>query len=206
MTVLPGGDFNLAPSGWCAASAATVNAPYNPINGTVFTWGSAGASSTGLLVPPSSGVVGQKWNQILYDDSQEIYTRQRIGVSAWTAWRKVGAGKYVYIYPDGTEAAPYTYPIDTMKEYANPFPGKYIHVEAEVFAAGKWGATPYIFAETSVQGIGISAHQVNGNGAIVVQSGRHLLFRSTYQGNPFNITATLDALPFRLRISNVGDL
>ncbi|HHH0523023.1 TPA: phage tail protein [Yersinia enterocolitica] len=206
MPTLLNGNFNLATSGWCVATEATLNVPVSPISGVVFTWDSSGAGSTGLSAPPSSGVVGQKWNQILYDDSQEIYTRQRIGVSAWTAWRKVGAGKYVYIYPDGTASAPYTYPIDTMKEYANPFPGKYIHVEAEVFAAGKWGATPYIFAETSVQGIGISAHQVNGNGAIVVQSGRHLLFRSTYQGNPFNITATLDALPFRLRISNVGDL
>jgi hypothetical protein len=114
--------------------------------------------------------------------------------------------KYLFVYPEGTSGSPYTYPVNTRKEYANPFPGKYINVEAEVFATGMWGVAPYIYAESSTQGIGISAHQINGNGAIVVQSGNHILFRSAYQGNPFGITATLDALPFRLRVSSIGDM
>ncbi|HHH1593789.1 TPA: hypothetical protein ACPZUF_002429 [Yersinia enterocolitica] len=207
MTVLPGGDFNLAPSGWCAASAATVNAPYNPINGTVFTWGSAGASSTGLLVPPSVGVAGQKWYQVLFDEAQAIYTRQRIGTGAWTDWQQIAHPKYFFVYPDGTSASPYVYPVNTRKEYTNPFPGKYLNVVAEVQVSGIWGAVPYVFAESSLQGIGIQATQINGNGNIVVQSGTNkVAFRSLYQGNPFGITADVGASPFRLKISNVGDL
>ncbi|HDM8446404.1 TPA: hypothetical protein P0O00_001713 [Yersinia enterocolitica] len=207
MTVLPGGDFNLAPSGWCAASAATVNAPYNPINGTIFTWGSAGASSTGLLVPPSVGVSGQKWYQVLFDEAQAIYTRQRIGTGAWTDWQQIAHPKYFFVYPDGTSASPYVYPVNTRKEYTNPFPGKYLNVVAEVQVSGIWGAVPYVFAESSLQGIGIQATQINGNGNIVVQSGTNkVAFRSLYQGNPFGITADVGASPFRLKISNVGDL
>ncbi|EPU8564049.1 hypothetical protein ACVZYT_001780 [Yersinia enterocolitica] len=207
MTVLPGGDFNLAPSGWCAVSAATVNAPYNPINGTIFTWGSAGASSTGLLVPPSVGVAGQKWYQVLFDEAQAIYTRQRIGTGAWTDWQQIAHPKYFFVYPDGTSASPYVYPVNTRKEYTNPFPGKYLNVVAEVQVSGIWGAVPYVFAESSLQGIGIQATQINGNGNIVVQSGTNkVAFRSLYQGNPFGITADVGASPFRLKISNVGDL
>ncbi|HIE4894506.1 TPA: hypothetical protein ACXNMZ_004454, partial [Yersinia enterocolitica] len=177
------------------------------INGTVFTWGSAGASSTGLLVPPSVGVAGQKWYQVLFDEAQGIYTRQRIGTGAWTDWQQIAHPKYYFIYPDGTSASPYVYPVSTRKEYTNPFPGKYLNVVAEIQVTGVWASVPYVFAESSVQGIGIQATQINGNGNIVVQSGSNkLAFRSLYQGNPFGITADIGAAPFRLRISTVGDL
>lgn len=207
MTTLPSGNFNIAPSGWCAAASATINAPYSPINGTVFTWGSTGASATGLLAPPTVGVAGQTWNQILFDEAQAIYTRQRIGTTAWTDWQQIAHPKYYFIYPDGTSASPYVYPVSTRKEYTNPFPGKYLNVVAEIQVTGIWASVPYVFAESSVQGIGIQATQINGNGNIVVQSGSNkLAFRSLYQGNPFGITADIGAAPFRLRISTVGDL
>ncbi|EPU8563232.1 hypothetical protein ACVZYT_000951 [Yersinia enterocolitica] len=207
MTTLPSGNFNIAPSGWCAAASATINAPYSPINGTVFTWGSNGASATGLLAPPTVGVAGQTWNQILFDEAQAIYTRQRIGTTAWTDWQQIAHPKYYFIYPDGTSASPYVYPVSTRKEYTNPFPGKYLNVVAEIQVTGIWASVPYVFAESSVQGIGIQATQINGNGNIVVQSGSNkLAFRSLYQGNPFGITADIGAAPFRLRISTVGDL
>lgn len=110
--------------------------------------------------------------------------------------------QYIVLYPDGTQASPYVYPVNTRKEYANPFPGRAIGVEAQVLINGIWGQTGWAYASAETASAGISASQINGTGNIIVQSGSYAAsFRSNQSGNPHNTTATTPTAPFRLVVS-----
>ncbi|CNH63399.1 putative phage tail protein [Yersinia intermedia] len=110
--------------------------------------------------------------------------------------------QYIVLYPDGTQAAPYVYPVNTRKEYVNPFPGRAICVEAQVLINGIWGKTGWAYASAESAGTGLSASQINGTGNIIVQSGSYAAsLRSNQSGNPHNTTATTPTAPFRLVVS-----
>ncbi|HGH0375022.1 TPA: phage tail protein, partial [Yersinia enterocolitica] len=110
--------------------------------------------------------------------------------------------QYIVLYPDGTQASPYVYPVNTRKEYANPFPGRAIGVEAQMLVNGIWGKTGWAYASSESAGTGLSASQINGTGNIIVQSGSYAAsLRSNQSGNPHNTTATTPTAPFRLVVS-----
>lgn len=111
---------------------------------------------------------------------------------------------FTIIYPDGTQAAPYNFPANTRKEYANPFAGRSVLVVAEVLYNSIWGPTGWIYNPTNQDSVGILASQINGTGSIIVQSGKYgVISPSNFSGSPHQITGTASfvSAPFRLVIS-----
>lgn len=98
-----------------------------------------------------------------------------------TLQSRVGA---VIVYPGGTSASPGSISINQTIEVTNPFPGKSVTCRAEVFYAGEWCTTGWMF---SGMGHGVAA-SLRGSKIYVQSGGTSIAARRHYGGGSINLT------------------
>ena len=117
----------------------------------------------------------------------------------------------VVLYPNGTEHSPPTLTANQRIVIDNPFPGRPVVAQVEVFANGIW-AEPYFMAApygNSGPVAGATPSYLYETDKIVIQTGNDgVLYRSTVSGSAHNLTGGGDAFggsiftsePYRLRV------
>ena len=109
------------------------------------------------------------------------------------------------IYPnDGNAETPANITTNTRYVEDNPFPGYYVHCEAQLQIDGKWGQTGYAY------GAGLGGHltiasQLLPDDKIIVQTGAsRVMTSSTNSGNPFGNTNEPTTAPCRVIVTRLG--
>lgn len=117
----------------------------------------------------------------------------------------------VVLYPNGTESAPPTLTANQRIVIDNPFPGRPVVAQVEVFANGIW-AEPYFMAApygNSGPAAGATPSYLYETDKIVIQTGNDgVLYRSSISGSAHNLSGGGDAFggsiftskPYRLRV------
>lgn len=112
---------------------------------------------------------------------------------------------YAYIYPNGTQAAPYSMPTNTRLTATNPFPGSPVIAQVEIQIAGVW-AEPGWDGNTGSGALsyGVRAGQIAASDLIVVQSGTGGVgfALGAYTGGLHggSSTATIASAPIRVKV------
>lgn len=117
----------------------------------------------------------------------------------------------VVLYPNGTEHSPPTLTANQRIVIDNPFPGRPVVAQVEVFANGIW-AEPYFMAApygNSGPAAGATPSYLYETDKIVIQTGNDgVLYRSSISGSAHNLSGGGDAFggsiftskPYRLRV------
>lgn len=102
----------------------------------------------------------------------------------------------VVLYPNGTEASPPTLTANQRIVIDNPFPGRPVVAQVEVFANGIW-AEPYFMAApygNSGPAAGATPSYLYETDKIVIQTGNDgVLYRSPISGSAHNLSGGGDA-------------
>lgn len=112
---------------------------------------------------------------------------------------------YAYIYPNGTQAAPYSMPTNTRLTATNPFPGSPVIAQVEIQIAGVW-AEPGWDGNTGTgnKSYGVRSGQIAASDLIVIQSGTDGVgaVPGTYLGGLHggSTTATITTAPVRVKV------
>lgn len=115
------------------------------------------------------------------------------------------AQNFTIIYPNGGSASKPA-SVSTNNRYVeeNPFPGYYVHCEAQGKYNNKWGETGFIF-ETG--GHGISAKQLLPDDKIIVQTGVNaVIIDGVKAGNPFKNAGTIKSAQCRVLVYKLGKI
>lgn len=114
---------------------------------------------------------------------------------------KVGA---TILYPGGTSVSPASISINQTIEVTNPFPGKSVTCRAEVFYAGEWCTTGWMF---SGMGHGVAA-SLRGSKIYVQSGGTSIAARRHYGGGSINLTTAelTAATPYRVVVTLDGGI
>ncbi|WP_222424693.1 prophage tail fiber N-terminal domain-containing protein [Yersinia mollaretii] len=114
---------------------------------------------------------------------------------------------FTIMYPEGTQASPYSFPVNTRRVYVNPFVGRVVKCVAEVLVNGVWGDPGWIYYySTAISGsFGTVANQTDTLANIVVLSGTiSLSAASNTSGGPHNsVTSPTTPLPLRIKIFTI---
>ncbi|HDL7098283.1 TPA: hypothetical protein U5D73_000096 [Yersinia enterocolitica] len=115
--------------------------------------------------------------------------------------------KFTIMYPEGSQASPYSFPVNTRRVYVNPFPGRVVKCIPEVYVNGVWGNPGWIYYySTALAGsFGTTANQTDTLANIVVVSGTvSLSAASNTSGSPHNSnTSPTTALPLRIKVFTI---
>lgn len=115
--------------------------------------------------------------------------------------------KFTIMYPEGSQASPYSFPVNTRRVYVNPFPGRVVKCIPEVYVNGVWGNPGWIYYySTAISGsFGTAANQTDTLANIVVVSGSvSLSGASNTSGGPHNSnTSPTTPLPLRIKIFTI---
>jgi hypothetical protein len=101
---------------------------------------------------------------------------------------------FAIVYPNGgSESSPANVSINSRYVNSNPFPGHEVICEAQIKPTGyEWGATGFIFIESSTSGTGVSSGIYNNQ--IVTQTGSGFLMGgSALVGSFFGFSGSLSA-------------
>lgn len=112
----------------------------------------------------------------------------------------------IYIYPGGGNAgSPGNIAINSRYVTANPFPGSAIICRVEIRVGGIWGGVGGFIYSSAGGDAGYGVLSQLYNDTIITQTGSAaLLAPSSYDGNPFGITANLTAsTPCRVAVYKV---
>lgn len=105
---------------------------------------------------------------------------------------------FTIIYPNGGSAAsPANVSTNTTYVNANPFPGRHVICEAQVFYAGVWSAAGWMTNNTA--GVGVVARQ-KGNEIHTIVGLSGVLPRANYGGNAFGNSGADVATPLPARV------
>lgn len=114
-----------------------------------------------------------------------------------------------YIYPNGNSTTPGTLASNTRLVIPNPFPGRPVIVQVELYVAGLWGE-PGWDGNTGSGGFaaGVRAGQLNGTTDIVVQSGASGVYvsASLTGGTLGQSASTVTSALFRLKVFNFKEV
>lgn len=114
---------------------------------------------------------------------------------------------FTIIYPnDGSADSPANIAINSRYVDDNPFPGYYVHCEAQIYFEGKWGAAGWVYSDG---GWGTAANQLLPDDKIVTQTGRQAVWNgiSNNDGSPFNHSSNIKtALPCRVLVYRMGKI
>lgn len=111
--------------------------------------------------------------------------------NALSAKMDTSLADFVYLYPNGTEAAPGTIAINTRLVVDNPFPGKPVFCIAEIVYNNIWGETGWIY---NGGGYGVKASQLPVTDKIVIQSGSSFVMTGSQNGgSPHGNSSNINA-------------
>jgi len=123
-----------------------------------------------------------------------------------SGWQKVITEKtltdrFTIIYPNGgSEASPANITINQRYTMPNPFPGRIVACQIELYYGSVWGVISFTQVNATASGVGAVAGQVNDT--IIVQTGSGGLFGSSAgTGNLFSTAATgITTAPCRVKV------
>jgi len=110
--------------------------------------------------------------------------------------------RFAIIYPNGGSAAsPANITINTRYVVSNPFPGRHVICQLELYDKGEWSIVSFTQLPT-VGGIGAVAAQFGDSDNIVIQTGSNSLFGSAAgTGNLFTSpTSATTSAPCRIKV------
>ncbi|WP_236418616.1 hypothetical protein [Pseudomonas syringae] len=111
--------------------------------------------------------------------------------NALSAKMDASLADFVYLYPNGTEAAPGTIAINTRLVVDNPFQGKPVFCIAEIVYNNIWGETGWIY---NGGGYGVKAAQLPVTDKIVIQSGSSFVMTGSQNGgSPHGNSSNINA-------------
>lgn len=110
------------------------------------------------------------------------------------------------IYPNnGTAANPANVTINQRIVMTNPYPGYYVHCEAQLLAGGSWGEAPFTYLSG---GYGTNAAQLLPSDNIIVQTGSlYVLSSGNASGTPLGATfSAITSAPCRVIVTRLGKI
>jgi len=120
-----------------------------------------------------------------------------------------GKPETVVLYPGGTDSSPGIISRRQRIVVPNPWPGHFVHVEAQVRHNSLWGSTEW-WSDHELSA-GTRANQLLPTGNIIVQTGHAyvLMYGSSSQnwsGSPIDPSAGLTSAPYRLVVTRLGKI
>lgn len=111
----------------------------------------------------------------------------------------------ITLYPGGTEGAPPTIGVGATVDVPNPFPGKSVRVEPQIFYAGEWGDPGWVDGPAAPHSsYGVLCAQSNSTGKLVVRTGSHAVATAFgLAGSLLSATNNVASAPYRLRVYRI---